>query len=731
MGRTYETAIKLSAELDKRFGPAFLSAEKALAKLGKAAEKLKKTAAVAKRLEQLGVAASRTETQLAAARAEVTRLAAELEAAQNPSEELKAQFAAARGEAKRLERELARQRTTADKLGGDLRDAGVDTRRLGDEQRDLEKKLRATATRMDGLSRIADSKLGDKLKRVGSELRGVATAAGALAVGGLYKVGQETVAVEEHLANLAALPGVTQEAIEAVHKSGRRWSEAHGTSVQTYLGAAYEAFSSGFTDTDAVIASIEQSQKVAAATKGDVAETTKLMGTLYNNVADPTKSAADELARLGDVVTLTQQAFALSDMGQLSEGFKYALSGGVSRNVPFEQIAAVVGQLNTRSLEGSQAGTAFAASLSKMADAAKVLKKYDRGFEIAKTADGGIDYVTTLQRIQVAIGKAEKKGKLAGDVLDKAFGVEGARAVSLLLNDAPVLTKALEGYANGAGATDRAFAKLDATPARDIARLTERINNKLHDIGVKLLPIFERVIPKIEALIDRIPAAFERLFEIAGKVAAFVESIGGIETVLYAIAAIKLGSLASAVGSLALAFGKLSLGVLQLAAPETATKLAGLAATLGPYAIAVAGIAASLGAIWWAVDKLEKQAAHEKEVKLGISAAQARAAGQSRNVDMLATALDTRVRAQEQYASSFGGWLLGGIGSAARDGTGGGVVGERVRAAREVIREAITYSPTINVQGGAQAGPDVERAVRAGADDLEKRMHDARRRSFD
>ena len=423
--------------------------------------------------------------------------------------------------------------------------------------------------RMSGPMRRMSRKVGRSVKRLRKGFRGLASGLGGLTrglsliggagvVGGIYGAARATLSLEDALAKVSSLPGVTQAQVEKFHKAGIKWSEAHGTSVEEYLGAAYEAMSAGISDTDKAIQAVEVSQKVAKATFVDSDLAMRSVAKLYNNVGDKAADATTEFARMGDILTATQQTFQLKDLEQLADGMKLAIPFAKSFGISIEQTAAAIGQLNTRGLDGTTAGTAFRAALIKMTDASQKL-----GFDIVRTADNGIDLNATLFNLDEALQSVDPEK--VGDKLTDAFGSRGMAVAALLRKDTVALAKFSGQLMNTAGWTDRAFKKIDGTTGTKLRILQERLRRVGADLGAKLVPKFEKAIPRITELIEKLPAAFEWIGETGSQVFGFIEALGGMKTILLAITGIKIAQFAAAMTATATQAGLLTVAIVGFA----------------------------------------------------------------------------------------------------------------------------------------------------------------------
>lgn len=327
---------------------------------------------------------------------------------------------------------------------------------------------------------------------------------GALVMGGAMAVGlglavNQAIKFESALAPVKSVLTGTAAEVQAasarIGSAAMEWSSRYSQSSEEFLQASYNMLSAGLNEVQA-LAGTQQALALATATMGDASTASQLMGTLYNNFADKTRNATAEMTMLSDVVTKTQQAFQIANLGQLNEGLKYAAASAQAFKVSFMQTSAVVGQLNTLGLSGSMAGTAFNAMMSKLNEGAGTL-----GYTVAKTADGGIDLVKTLENV--------KKVGADADTLNKVFGQEGAKGIILLTEKIGDLQKNYELVKNSAGATAAAQAEFEKTFASQSKVLGNNMNNLGITLGNVLLPALAAVLRIVNPMVK----GFQQLLE--------------------------------------------------------------------------------------------------------------------------------------------------------------------------------------------------------------------------
>ncbi|MDP8255451.1 MAG: phage tail tape measure protein [Candidatus Alcyoniella australis] len=244
------------------------------------------------------------------------------------------------------------------------------------------------------------------------------------------------------------------------------------TAVQ-YLDAAYTMVAAT-QDEIAAIEGTDWALKMATATFADHQSAANMLATAYLNIGDKTRPVREEFGHLADVITKTQQTFKLTDLGALAEGFKYVAGSAVAEGLGLEQLMTSLGQLNDV-LEGSQAGTALNQALAHLSKASRSL-----GFEIERTASGGLDLIKTLGNMSDKLGHTSTWTDRTRESLRMAFGDEGYRAIVGLLPKLGEMEDKFGDISSAAGVTQSTVDDLNTTWSAKI----DRIKNQLSGLGV-------------------------------------------------------------------------------------------------------------------------------------------------------------------------------------------------------------------------------------------------------
>ncbi len=285
--------------------------------------------------------------------------------------------------------------------------------------------------------------------------------------------------------------GGVERSLEATKKAAIDWSKVHADSAADFLTASAIIAGAGHNDV-AAIEGTRSALRLAKATMGEVTEAADIMATAYGNFGDRQRPIAAEMDRLSDVMAKTQQMFQFKNMQQLTEGLKYATPAALAAGASFEEVNAILGQLNNAGMQGGMAGTAYAATMRELIDASGQL-----GFAIARTEDGGISLIGTIENMRKKFGDFTKMTDTQKLAFQKAFGDEGMRAIMLLGNKVGDLKKAMGELEDATGAAAEGQAAMERTASQRWKNVLNNINAVKITLGDKLAPVIDKVLPAI------------------------------------------------------------------------------------------------------------------------------------------------------------------------------------------------------------------------------------------
>ncbi|MDR1510837.1 MAG: phage tail tape measure protein, partial [Synergistaceae bacterium] len=202
-------------------------------------------------------------------------------------------------------------------------------------------------------------------------------------------------------------------------------------------------------------------------------------------------------------------------------------------NIPFEEVAAMIGSMGDAGIKGSEAGTALRASLVRLAKEPKQTEEALKDIGVAtRDAAGNMrtmpSLLADLSEKTKGMGNADKM-----EVLAKIFGTEAASGMLAVMDAAQSgkLEQLTTEFQNAGGAAAEMATRMNATAQGAMKRMGSATESLLIDIGNVLLPAFTQGV--------------ETLAKFAGGVSALAQKYPGLTKVIIlsvaALGAFKVG----------------------------------------------------------------------------------------------------------------------------------------------------------------------------------------------
>ncbi len=503
----------------------------------------------------------------------------------------------------RLERGIAdltqkyrKAKQTAKQYGLSVKDIGRDHRRLTREISRTEKEMRKLERR----------------RKIGGAVRGARgkIAGGVGAAYGASRAGGGALDFERGLVRLGTVVGNDpRKAGTVIAESGRQamtFARKSLATEQEIIDIEYSLRSGGITDDEAARAGARIVSQVSLVTGGIPAAVGETLTKTYNNLGKTLKGTPEEqFKRVAELMTKTQFKFQIRDFSQLGDSMKYATATLKNARIPLSQGLTLIGALNSAGLEGAMAGTALTSSYSKMSKAAE---KFD--FRMVYFDDGGLDFIATLENMGRALGgfsslsqeelaAIKESGGLdvlsgaAGgfknmnqemiDSLQKVFGQEGIRAVSLLGGQLETLANGEKDIIDSVdliGNANQTF--VDSTSGQ-----WQRMTNNIRLVGVSLMTSLS---PAIHFVAKNLADFTGWLGEVIDKAPGIGIALGGAATAYGTYRTVALGA-ALMTGN----FGKALDIVTFKNLPKNIASLGRLIKTLATSKAGLVGLAAVAG----------------------------------------------------------------------------------------------------------------------------------------
>ena len=445
----FGASVVVGAVLAKNFGSTLGSAERQIRTLGESARKAK----VGKEIT-----------------GDIVRLRGSLAALRRE------QVAGSRSSAE-LEREIGDVGAALRKAGERAKQHGISIGDAAREHRRFSDELERSEERVGRLQRRKEA--WDETKTALGVVAGAAYGVGRL-IGSAMEVEKRQVMLRTVI---NSDDGDTEAAARRAREHAAEFARNTLATETEVLDIQYNLHSAGLGEA-AATAGAEVAHKVAVATRGNAEQVASVIGTVYNNFGDAIAGSnpAEKLARVGDVLTRTQQKFAIEDFGQLSEGMDEVAASATSADLSLEQAAVAIGMLNTAGTKGSSAGTAMNQVLARLDTAAK-----KQGVSLVRsTEDGALDLAASLEAIEGTLtgGTDDRMGRLR-----ELFGDEGFKGVMPILENLDGFRMALDAAGASAGAFQDAYDTVTESDDAKWEMAKQNIQQAGTAFGASLLPM--------------------------------------------------------------------------------------------------------------------------------------------------------------------------------------------------------------------------------------------------
>lgn len=377
---------------------------------------------------------------------------------------------------------------------------------------------------------------------------GAATAAIGLLGAGLtatFTIGKE---FETGLQSVSAVTGVTGAALEDIGNRAQAAAAKYGGSASDQLGVFQTALSkigpqlaqdadslSSFSDSVNTLSKTDSALGAQGAVDA-------LSGSLLQfgvNVND-TKEVAREGARFMNVLAASAGVGSAS-VSQVAETTAKAGASAKNANVSFEEFAATTQVLASKSIVGSEAGTALSAVFTALqkapGPAAEKLEKLG-------TSSQKLGELLTTKGVGAAMDEVRKAmSKLGTDAEKNAFTIDlfgqtGANAAQALLSGGEMLKEFTKGVTGTSAGVDQAAVNM-ATLSEQISRAKAVIENVAIGVYRAIVPMvssvftaisetFNKVKDAVMPTLEKLGAAFGAVFQrIQAVVTPILAAIGG------------------------------------------------------------------------------------------------------------------------------------------------------------------------------------------------------------
>jgi TP901 family phage tail tape measure protein len=357
-----------------------------------------------------------------------------------------------------------------------------------------------------------------------SESRGRWIALGA-AIYGASRMIKAAAAIEEQGLYLRTVINAPDKdaAVGRAMSHARKFARGSLATENEVLDVEYQLNSAGLSE-EVSRAGTELVHKLAYVTKGVPSEVGKIFATTFNNLGGSMEGTTEKkMDHIGDVLAKTQFFFQIDDFNQLGQSMSYASATIASAKVDFEQSAAALGVMNGAGLDGSRAGTAFAAVMRNMTKASDEL-----GFSVVRGANGQMDLIATLEGMKASLDGLDIDER--NDKLQELFDVQGKEGLIPLIEQLDKLKTGTDAVSNSAGTVGDSYKTFLSSTKGQMTMFSQNLKMVGNVIAGSVLPGLNLVLKPIGLLFGAIAWAIEK-FPPLGWI------IGGVTAAIIGVAA--------------------------------------------------------------------------------------------------------------------------------------------------------------------------------------------------
>ena len=316
------------------------------------------------------------------------------------------------------------------------------------------------------------------------------------------------------------LPKMTKKAMDEMTQEMIDLSVKTGTSIEDMTAGIYGALSSGIPKEN-VFTFMEEASKLSIAGVSSVDDAMASLTTVLNGYG----MSADKAGQISDnLFTIVEGG--VTTMPELATNLGKVASVANSVGVNFEELGAMVSTLTSKMGKGST--PAAMTKLKVMMDElGKAGTKVDKTFrEIA--GKGFVEFKKGGGTVAEALKMLEEHaGKTGGRISDLFGSAEaGSAALDLASDGMKKFTHELKQQANAAGASDKAFKKVDHGFARMMKKLMVGLEAFKYTVGKALGPVVDALMPMLQKglkMISSLP--WNSVGDMMGKIAKAYEPL--------------------------------------------------------------------------------------------------------------------------------------------------------------------------------------------------------------
>ena len=381
---------------------------------------------------------------------------------------------------------LYRASSRVEKYATDLENAETKLGNLNEELRNSPNNLDVWGNRL--------SDLGGVMEDFGSKLTQYVTT--PLAGLGVYAI-KSASDVTDGMAKIYTIATESQEPIAQMRQELLALSDQTGYSMDDLTEAAYQAVSASV-QAEKTAGFLESAAKLARAGFTTTTQSVDLLTTIINAYGMEVEKAD----YISDVLLRTQND-GKTIIDELAQSMGTVVPTASAYHVSLEQLAAAYATMTKQGVSTSRATTFLNALFTELESSSKTVAKVldqQTGKSFAQLMDEGWSLGDVLQ---VLYDNVDKDSEAFANLFTNIRSGKAANA--LMADDFSILNNEIERMGDATGQTEYALEQLE-TPSLKARKAINKLKNSSIDLGetmiTEFLPYFEKLIDKVDALTD-------------------------------------------------------------------------------------------------------------------------------------------------------------------------------------------------------------------------------------
>lgn len=198
---------------------------------------------------------------------------------------------------------------------------------------------------------------------------------------------------------------------------------------------------------------------------------------------------ASDATRVSDLL-ITTQNLGKTTVDELASSMGTVIPVANASNFSIEELSASYAQLTKNGVATAESGTYLKAMLSELSKSGSIADITLRDLTGKGFADLKKEGTSTTEILSLLNVEAQKNDKTLKDMFGSVEA--GSAALVLYKNNGEEYNEMLRGMETSAGATQKAFEKIDATPAEQLKGALNELRNEGVHFGAAFVPVIEK-----------------------------------------------------------------------------------------------------------------------------------------------------------------------------------------------------------------------------------------------